>query len=93
MSQMKKTMSLQMSERKKELNSILIELLYGLGLSKTRLMLTMAIIKAHHIQYELLEWFVAYYEREDTMTVQAFMSKLNELTDESDNTDKDYDQY
>ena len=72
-----------MSCRTKELNSILIELLYGLGLSKTRIMLTMAIIKAHHIQNEILEWFVTYYEKEGTMTVQTFMSKLKELTDDN----------
>ncbi len=70
--------------REKELNSILIELLYGLGISKTKIMLTMAIIKAHHIQYEILEWSVDYYEKESTLTAQTFMSKLNELIGENE---------
>ena len=71
-----------MAERTKELNSILIEVLYGLGLSQTKIMLTMAIISAYHIQYEILEWFVDYYDREGKMTIQVFMAKLRELTDE-----------
>ena len=86
-------MSLQMSERKKELRSILIQLLAGLGMTKTRIMLTMAIIAAYRIEEEMVSWVATYRGMEDSMTVQAFMSKLNEQTDESDNTDKDYDQY
>ena len=71
-------------EREKELRSILIELLYGLGFSKTRIMLTIAIIKAHHIEYEILEWFADYYKRTGNMTSDIFMSKLNELTENGD---------
>ena len=71
-----------MLQREKELNTILIELLYGLGLSNVRIMLTMAIIKAYRCQYEILEWFADYYEREGTMTIHTFMSKLQELTGE-----------
>ena len=80
MSQMKKTMSLQMSERKKELRSILIQLLAGLGMTKTRTMLTMAIIAAYQIEEEMVSWVASYRGREDDLTHQAFMSKLNELT-------------
>ena len=68
-------------ERVKELEEGLIGLMYALGISKVRMMLSLALIRAHHIQYELLEWFVDYYEREGTLTTQAFMSKLNELTE------------
>ena len=71
-----------MAERTEELNSILVELLYGLGLSNVRIMLTMAVIKAYRCQYEIMEWFVDYYEREGTMTPPIFMSKLRELTGE-----------
>ena len=70
-----------MDERTKELNSILIELMYGLEIPKVRIMLTMAIITAYHLQEEMVKWFVDYYGKEDTMTAQTFMSKLNELTD------------
>ena len=70
-----------MSEREKELNSILIELMYGLKISKVRIMLTMAIIAAYQIEEIMCDWAIAYYKKEGTMTSQAFMSKLNELTD------------
>lgn len=70
---------------KKELRSILIEVLYGLGLSRTRIMLTMAIIVAYQIEEEMVRWIATYYGRSDDMTIEAFMAKLNELT--NDNND------
>ena len=42
--------------------------------------LTMAIIAAHQIEHEMVDWIAAYYEKEDIITPQAFMSKLDELT-------------
>ena len=62
-----------MAERTEELNSILVELLYGLGLSNVRIMLTMAVIKAYRCQYEIMEWFVDYYEREGTMPPHLYV--------------------
>lgn len=44
-------------------------------------MLTMAIIAAHQIEEEMCDWAIDYYKKESTITPQAFMSKLNELTD------------
>ena len=70
-----------MDDKKRELNSILIGLLFELGVSKVRIMLTMAIITTYHLQQMMVDWLVDYYEKEGTMTAQAFMSKLNELTD------------
>ena len=70
-----------MLERVHELRSILIQLLIGLGLTRTRIMLTMAIIAAHKIEEEMILWVATFHGKEDTMTTQAFMSKLNELTD------------
>lgn len=70
-----------MENREKELNSILIGLLYELEVPKVRIMLTMAIITAYHLQQTMIDWAVDYYEKEDTLTAQAFMSKLSELTD------------
>ena len=70
-----------MDERIKELSSILILLLRGMNFSKVRIMLTMAIIASHQIEEEICDWAITYYEKEDTLTTQAFMSKLNELTD------------
>lgn len=54
----------------------------------------MAIIAAYRIEEKMVSWVATYRGMEDDLTHQAFMSKLNELTeDRSDNTDKDYDQY
>lgn len=69
-----------MEEKTKELRSILILLLRGMNFSKTRIMLTMAIIAAHQIEETICDWAIAYYEKEGTITTQAFMSKLNALT-------------
>ena len=73
-----------MTERTKELRSILIQLLIGLGMTKPRIMLTMAIISAYQIEYEMAYWAVDYYKKNGLLTVKIFMSKLNELTDDID---------
>ena len=70
-----------MSDKEKELSSILIQLLHGLELSKVRIMLTMAVITAYQLQQTMADWVADYYEREGIMTTRIFMSKLNELTD------------
>lgn len=69
-------------DRVKELRSALILLLSGLGMSKTRIMLTMAIIVAYQIEEEMASWITTYYGRSDDMTIEAFMAKLNELTND-----------
>ena len=69
-----------MDEETKELNSILIGLLHELGVPTVRIMLTMAIITAHHLQQTMIDWIATFQGKEDTMTAQIFMSKLNELT-------------
>lgn len=70
-----------MSEEVKELRSILIGLLHELEVPTVRIMVTMAIIRAFHIEQEMINWIATFYGKEDTLTIQAFMSKLNELTD------------
>jgi hypothetical protein len=72
-------------ERVKELEEGLIGLMYALGISKVRMMLSLALIRAHHLHKEMARWIVSYKGKEDTLTAQAFMSKLNELT--NDNND------
>ena len=72
-------------DRVKELRSALILLLSGLGMSKTRIMLTMAIIVAYQIEEEMGSWIATYHGRSDDMTIEAFMSKLKKLT--NDNND------
>ena len=64
-----------------ELEDILIGLLYELEVPTVRIMATMAIIRAFHIEQEMINWVATFSGKEDTLTIQAFMSKLNELTD------------
>ena len=68
-----------MSEQVKELRSILIQLLAGLGESKVRIMTTMAIIAAHQLEDEMVSWVSTYYGKEDMLTLQKFTKKLNQL--------------
>ena len=63
-----------------ELEDILIGLLYELEVPTVRIMATMAIIRAFHIEQEMINWVATFSGKEDTLTTQAFMSKLNELT-------------
>ncbi|MBQ1227963.1 MAG: hypothetical protein IIX79_07740 [Alistipes sp.] len=69
-------------EREKELEEVLIGLMYALGISKVRMMLSLALIRAHHLHEEMVRWIASYKGREDALTTQAFMSKLKELTEE-----------
>ena len=68
------------TKAEKKLNSLLIHLLWDLGMSKPRIMLTMAIMTAYKLQMTMAEWTAEYYEKEGTMTTQIFLSKLDELT-------------
>ena len=70
-----------MTEREKEIESILIGLMNSLGISRVRGMLSLALIRAHQIHEEMILWIATYHGKEDTITAQAFMSKLDELTD------------
>ena len=70
-----------MDEGGKELNSILIGIMYGLGLPKVRIMLNMAIITAYNLQETMVAWLATYHGKEDSLTAQIFTSKLNELTE------------
>lgn len=80
-------------DRRDELEKVIIGLMSALGISKVRMMFSLALIRTHQIHEEMVEWIASYHNSDRDMTAQDFMSKLNELTDESDNTDKDYDQY
>ena len=66
-------------KRVKEYFDIL--LLRGMNFSTVRIMLIMAIIAAYQIEEEMCDWAILYYKKENTLTIRAFMSKLNELTD------------
>ena len=70
-------------EREKEFEEGLIDLMYALGISKVRMMLSLALIRAHHLHEEMARWIASYKGKEDTLTAQAFMSKLKKLTDDN----------
>jgi hypothetical protein len=68
-------------ERREELEDILIGLMKSLGMSMYRGgVFSMALIRAHHLHEEMIEWIASYKGKEDALTAQAFMSKLNALT-------------
>ena len=70
-------------ERREELEDILIGLMKSLGMSMYRGVFSMALIRAHHLHKEMIEWIASYKWKEDTLTAQAFMSKLKKLTDDN----------
>jgi hypothetical protein len=69
-------------EREKELEEVLIGLMLALGISKVKMMISLALIRAHHLHEEMVWWIASYKGKEDSLTAQAFMSKLKELTEE-----------
>lgn len=65
-----------MSERERELRSILIQVLAGLGVSKVRIMTFLAIIVAHQIQEEMVAWIATFYGKEDTLPPKPLCQNL-----------------
>lgn len=53
----------------------------SLGISRVIGMLSLALIRAHQIHEEMILWIATCHGKEDTITAQAFMSKLDEQTD------------
>ena len=70
-------------ERGKKLEEVLIGLMQALGMSMYRAIFCLALIRAHHLHEEMVRWIASYKGKEDALTAQAFMSKLNELTDDN----------
>lgn len=68
-------------ENRDELEDILIGLMHSLGISRVRGMLSLALIRAHQIHEEMILWVATFQGKEDTLTAQTFLSKLNELID------------
>lgn len=68
-------------DRRQTLEEGLIGLMNSLGISKVRMMFTLALIRAHNLHEEMVRWIASYKGKEDTMTAQAFISKLNSLID------------
>ena len=73
-----------MSEEKIwELRNILIEVLVGLGMSDSRIIGTIMIIAKLQAEQKMVSWVATFYGKEDTLTLQSFTAKLNELIAEA----------
>ena len=68
-------------DRRETLEEGLIGLMNSLGISKVRMMFTLALIRAHNLHEEVVRWILSYKGKEDTMPAQALISKLNSLID------------
>ena len=71
-------------ERRDELEKVIIGLMSALGISEVRMMLSLALIRVYQLHEEMVRWIASYHNSDRDMTAQAFMSKLNELTEEED---------
>ena len=69
------------SEEIRELESILIGLLRELGTSKVDAMIALALMRAHHLQEEMILWVATFQGREDMLTSRTFMLHLYDLTE------------
>lgn len=74
-------------KRRKEIEKLLIWLMDSLEMPTVRMILTLAIIRAHHLHEEMVRWIASYHNSDCDMTAQDFMSKLNELTEEENDPD------
>ena len=61
----------------------LIGLMKELGMSKVRMMLSLALIRSHQIHLPMTKWVLSYRGKENTLTIQSFTAKLNELIAEA----------
>ena len=71
-------------EQVKELEEGLIGLMYALGILKVRMMLSLALIRAHHLHKEMARWIASYHGMDKEMTAGDFMRKLGELAENGD---------
>lgn len=72
-------------DRRETLEEGLIGLMNSLGISKVRMIFTLALIRAHNLHEEMVRWIASYKGKEDTMTAQAFISKVGRLSEMQNN--------
>ena len=65
---------------KEEIRSILRGLLNYYEVNPVRVTGIMVIIAVCEVEEEMADFVASYYGKEDTFTIQAFMSKLDEVT-------------
>ena len=75
-------------DRKKQLEYGLIGLMKAIGMSMYRAMFCLAEIRAYHLQDKMVEWVVSCRGKENTITPQSFIAKLDELIAEKQTNGK-----
>ena len=70
-------------ERIELLETGLIGLMKTLGMPNTRIMVSILVIKRLQLHEQMAEWIASYHDSEDTITLQSFTAKLNELIAEA----------
>ena len=68
-------------ERREILESGLIGLMYTLGISKVRIILSLAIIRSHNLHDDMAKWIASYHNSDRDMTAQEFLLKVRELAE------------
>ena len=71
-----------------ELRNMLIQLLVGLGMSDSRIIGTIMIIAKLQAEQKMVSWVATFYGKENTLTIQSFTAKLNELIAEKQTNGK-----
>ena len=66
-------------EREEQIENMLVGLMNFLEIPTERKMLSLAIIKSLQLHEEMLKWVASFHDSEDTITLQSFTAKLNEL--------------
>lgn len=66
-------------ERKEKLESILMGLMKSLEMSMYRAIFSMALIRSYRLHEEMIDWVASFHDSEETITLQSFTAKLNEL--------------
>ena len=70
-------------ERIELLENGLLGLMKTLGMPKTRIMISILVINQLHLHMKMAAWIASYHDSEDTITLQSFTAKLNELIAEA----------
>ena len=68
-------------ERREEIEKGIIGLMRSLGISKVRMMLSLALIRAHQLHEEMVSWIASYHNSDRDMTAQEFLLKVRELAE------------
>ena len=54
-------------------------LMKSLEMSMYRAIFSMALIRSYRLHEEMIDWVASFHDSEETITLQSFTAKLNEL--------------